>query len=514
MHFVEKTIGSISILFLDSRQFKQRDKVGAFVIHGEIHQNVRQYINGRWETSATTGVSANPSDTSEVVAEYARADRRQAEAAIRAATEAFPHWSHSTPQRRADVLDRIGAELIARKDELGLLLAREEGKTLPEAVAETARAGQVFKFFAGEALRGGGAENVASVRAGVQVDVTREPLGVVGLITPWNAPFVIPAWKIAPALAHGNSVVFKPAELVPACGGALAEIISRAGLPAGAFNLVMGSGREVGQALVDSALVDALSFTGSAANGERVLQAAATRRAKVQLETGGKNALVVLADADLDRAVDCAVQGAYFSTGQRCTASSRLIVEAAVHDAFVAKLRQRLKTLKIGHALERGIDIGPVANEERLAMNLAWVDIAREEGAEHVWGGEALERSTPGHYMSPALFLAKPSHRIAREEIFGPLACVLRADDYDQALALCNDTPFGLCAGICTNSLKHAMHFRRHAVVGMTMVNLPTAGVDFHVPFGGRKGSGYGPREQGRHAAEFYTTVKTGYMLA
>ncbi|MGJ7562345.1 aldehyde dehydrogenase family protein [Variovorax sp. GB1R11] len=488
------------------------------MIHGEIHQNVRQYINGRWETSATTGVSANPSDTSEVVAEYARADRRQAELAVRAATEAFPHWSHSTPQRRADVLDRIGAELLARKDDLGLLLAREEGKTLPEAVAEVARAGQVFKFFAGEAIRasagGGGGEHVASVRAGVQVDVTREPVGVVGLITPWNSPFVIPAWKIAPALAHGNSVVFKPAELVPACGWALAEIISRAALPAGAFNLVMGSGREVGQALVDSPLVDALSFTGSAANGERVLQAAATRRAKVQLETGGKNALMVLADADLDRAVDCAVQGAYFSAGQRCTASSRLIVEAPVHDAFVARLRQRLKALNIGHALERGVDIGPVADEECLAQNLAWVGIARDEGAEHVWGGEALQRATPGHYMSPALFLAKPSHRIAREEIFGPLACVLRADDYDHALALCNDTPFGLCAGICTNSLKHAMHFRRHAVVGMTMVNLPTAGVDFHVPFGGRKGSGYGPREQGRHASEFYTTVKTGYMLA
>ncbi|MDR6519388.1 MULTISPECIES: aldehyde dehydrogenase family protein [Variovorax] len=484
------------------------------MIHGELHQNVRQYINGRWETSATTGVSANPSDTSEVVAEYARADRRQAEAAIRAATEAFPHWSHSTPQRRADVLDRIGTELLARKDDLGMLLAREEGKTLTEAVAEVARAGQIFKFFAGEALRGGGGENVASVRAGVQVDVTREPVGVVGLITPWNSPFVVPAWKIAPALAHGNSVVFKPAELVSGCGWALAEIISRAALPAGAFNLVMGSGREAGQALVDSPLVDALSFTGSMANGERILQAAAARRAKVQLETGGKNALVVLADADLDRAVDCAVQGAYFSAGQRCTASSRLIVESAVHDAFVAKLRQRLKTLKIGHALERGVDIGPVVDEERLAQDLAWVDTAREEGAEHVWGGEALERATTGHYMSPALFLAKPSHRIAREEIFGPLACVLRADDYDEALALCNDTPFGLCAGICTNSLKHAMHFRRHAVVGMTMVNLPTAGVDFHVPFGGRKGSGYGPREQGRHAAEFYTTVKTGYMLA
>lgn len=483
------------------------------MIHGEIHQNVRQYINGRWETSATTGVSANPSDASEVVAEYARADRRQVESAIRAAADAFSHWSHSTPQRRADVLDRIGTELLARKDELGLLLAREVGKTLPEAVAEAARAGQVFKFFAGEALRGGG-ENMASLRAGVQVDVTREPVGVAGLITPWNSPLTVPATKIAPALAHGNCVVFKPAELVPACGWALAEIISRAALPAGVFNLVMGSGREAGQALVDSPLVDALSFTGSARNGERILQAAAARRAKVQLEMGGKNALVVLADADIDHAVDCAVQGAYFSNGQRCTASSRLIVEAAVHDAFVSRLRERLKALKIGHALERGVDVGPLVDEERLARSLAWVGIAREEGAEHVWGGEPLKRATAGHYMSPALFLAQPGHRIAREQIFGPLACVLRAADYDEALALCNDTPSGLSAGICTNSLKHAMHFRRHAEVGMTMVNLPTAGVDFHAPFGGRKGSGYGPREQGRHAAEFYTTVKTGYMLA
>jgi aldehyde dehydrogenase (NAD+) len=479
----------------------------------DLQQNARQYINGRWETGVTTGVSENPSDTSEVVAEYARADRSQTEFAIRAAVDALGHWGHSTPQRRADVLDQIGSEILARRDALGALLAREEGKTLPEAIGEAARAGQIFKFFAGEALRGGG-ETVASVRPGVQVDVTREPVGVVGLVTPWNFPLAIPAWKIAPALAHGNSVVFKPAELVPACGWALAEIISRAALPAGTFNLVMGSGREVGQAIVDSPQVDAISFTGSVAVGERILQAAAARRAKVQLEMGGKNPLVVLADADLERAVDCALQGAYFSTGQRCTASSRLIVEAPVHDAFVARLRQRLAALRVGHALERGIDIGPVVDRGQLERNLAYIAIANEEGAEHVWGGELLERPTTGHYMSPALFLARPGHRVAREEIFGPIACVLRADDYAHALDLANDTPFGLCAGICTSSLARATHFKRHARVGMTMVNLPTAGVDYHVPFGGRKASSYGPREQGRHAAEFYTTAKTGYVLA
>ena len=376
-----------------------------------------------------------------------------------------------------------------------------------------ARSGQIFKFFAGEALRIPG-ELLASVRQGVQVDVTREPVGVVGIIAPWNFPFAIPAWKIAPALAYGNTVVFKPAELVPACGWALAEIISRSGLPAGAFNLIMGSGREVGQTLVDHPLVNALSFTGSVATGDRILRAASQRRAKVQLEMGGKNPLIVLADADLDQAVDCALQGSYFSTGQRCTASSRLIVEAEVHDAFVARLRQRLVNLKVGHALERGTEMGPVVDDNQLEQNLGYIDIAKSEGAEHVWGGERMERPTPGHYMSPALFLAQPEHRVAREEIFGPVACVLRADDYDHALALANDTPFGLCAGICTTSLKHAMHFKRHAAVGMTMVNLPTAGVDFHVPFGGRKESSYGAREQGRYAAEFYTTVKTGYMLA
>jgi acyl-CoA reductase-like NAD-dependent aldehyde dehydrogenase len=478
-----------------------------------LQQNARQYINGRWETGVTSGLSENPSDTREVVAEYARADRSQTEAAIRAAVDAFPHWSRTTPQRRADVLDQIGSELLARREELGVLLAREEGKTLAEAIAEATRAGQIFKFFAGEALRAGG-ETMSSMRPGVQVDVTREPVGVVGLIAPWNFPLAIPAWKIAPALAYGNSVVFKPAELVPACGWALAEIISRAALPAGTFNLVMGSGREVGQAIVDSPLVDAISFTGSVETGERILRAASARHAKVQLEMGGKNPLVVLADADLELAVDCAVQGAYFSTGQRCTASSRLIVEAPVHDAFVARLRRRMAALKVGHALERGVDIGPVVDHRQLGQNMASIAAAIEEGAEHVWGGELLTRPTAGHYMSPALFLARPHQRVAREEIFGPVACVLRADDYEHALVLANDTPFGLCAGICTGSLQRAMHFKRHAKVGMTMVNLPTAGVDYHVPFGGRKASSYGPREQGRYAAEFYTTVKTGYVMA
>ncbi len=478
-----------------------------------MQETFKNYINGRWENGVTTGVSENPSDLGDAVGEYSRADASQTQSAIRAAADARGAWGQSTPQRRADALDQIGSEIIARKDELGELLAREEGKTLPEAVGETVRAGNIFKFFAGEALRIGG-EKLASVRPGVDVEVSREPVGVVGIIAPWNFPLAIPAWKIAPALAYGNSVVFKPAEIVTACAWSLAEIISRANLPAGVFNLVMGSGRQVGQALLDSTLVDAVSFTGSVGTGEQVLKATAARRAKVQLEMGGKNPLVVLNDADLELAVECAVQGSYFSTGQRCTASSRLIVEAGIHDAFVARLRDRVKALRVGHALKRDTEIGPVVSSDQLAQNLSYVEIGRTEGAEHITGGEVLERETRGHYMRPALFLAQPHHRIAREEIFGPVACVLRADDYDHALTLANDTPFGLCAGICTTSLKRATHFKRHAQVGMVMVNLPTAGVDYHVPFGGRKGSSFGPREQGRYAAEFYTAVKTAYTFS
>jgi acyl-CoA reductase-like NAD-dependent aldehyde dehydrogenase len=478
-----------------------------------MQNSFRNFINGRWETGVTMSTSENPSDLASPVGEYARADGEQTELAIRAASEAASTWAFATPQRRADVLEQIGSEILARKDELGELLAREEGKTLPEAIAEAARAGNIFRFFAGEALRTPG-EKLASVRPGVEVDITREPVGVVGIIAPWNFPFAIPAWKIAPALAHGNTVVFKPAELVPACGWALSEIISRAGLPAGAFNLVNGSGRQVGQAIVESRLVDAVSFTGSEGTGAQILKTTAERGAKVQLEMGGKNPLVVLADADMDQAVDCALQGAFFSTGQRCTASSRLIVESAIHDAFVAKLRERTRALKVGHALARGTEIGPVASRAQLEQNLGYIEIGRQEGAELVVGGEPLKGATKGHYMSPALFLGQPGHRIAREEIFGPVAVVIRADHYEHALSLANDTSYGLCAGICTTSLKHATHFKRHAQAGMVMVNLPTAGVDYHVPFGGRKGSSHGPREQGRHAAEFYTTVKTAYTHA
>ncbi len=472
------------------------------------------FIGGEWVPGIGTIPNVNPSDTNDIVGHYAQGDEAQTLTAISAAKAAFHDWASATPQLRFDVLDFVGNELLARKDEIGRTLSREEGKTVPEGIAETARAAMIFKFFAGEALRIGG-ELLPSVRPGVAVEIIREPLGVVGLIAPWNFPIAIPAWKIAPALAYGNCVVFKPAELVPASSWTIAEIISRSALPKGVFNLLMGPGSKVGHALVESPDVAAISFTGSVATGQRLVQRCAARGAKVQAEMGGKNPLVVLDDAALDVAVNAAVQGAYFSTGQRCTASSRLIVTEGIHDRFVDAVIDKLRGLKIDHALKAGTDIGPVVDDRQLAQNLKYVDIARREGGTLSFGGDVLRRESPGFYQRPALITdTAASMTINREEVFGPVASVIRAKDYDEALALANDTEFGLTAGICTTSLKHANHFKRSAQAGMVMVNLPTAGVDYHVPFGGRKASSYGPREQGSYAREFYTSLKTAYTAA
>ena len=474
----------------------------------------QNFIAGSWVEGTGVTTNINPSDLSDVIGEFTQASAAQTQEAIAAAKSASMGWGLSTPQQRADALEMIGTELLARKDEIGRILSREEGKPLGNGIAETMRAAQIFKFFAQEALRIEGT-SLASVRPGVDVTITREPMGVVGLICPWNFPIAIPAWKIAPALAFGNAVVFKPADLVPGTAWALAEIISRSGLPKGVFNLVMGRGSVVGQTLLDSRDVNALSFTGSVATGAKVGQAMAARGGKFQLEMGGKNPLVVLDDANLDAAVAGAVDGAFFQTGQRCTASSRLVVQAKIHDAFVDKVITAIKALKVDHALKDGTQIGPVVDESQMKQDEDYIRFGRAEGAELAWGGERLNRDTKGHYLSPALFVnTKNSMRINQEEIFGPVASVVKVDSYEEALAVANDTPFGLSAGVYTQSLKSANDFRRKSQAGMVMVNLPTAGVDYHVPFGGRKGSSFGPREQGRFAAEFYTTVKTAYVSA
>lgn len=475
-----------------------------------IHQNL---IAGEWVGSDAVR-NINPSNTDDVVGEYARASVEDTKVAIAAAKAAFPAWSRSGILERHAILRKTADEILARKDELGRLLSREEGKTLAEGIGETVRAGQIFDFFAGECLRLAG-EVLPSVRPNIGVEITREPVGVVGIITPWNFPIAIPAWKIAPALCYGNTVVFKPAELVPGCSWAIVDILVRAGLPKGVLNLVMGKGSVVGQTMLDSPDVHAITFTGSTGTGKRVASASVEHNRKYQLEMGGKNPFVVLDDADLTVAVEAAVNSAFFSTGQRCTASSRVIVTEGIHDRFVAAVGERLKSVVVDDALKAGTHIGPVVDESQLKQDTDYIEIGRQEGAKLAFGGELLKRDTPGFYLAPALFTeATNDMRISREEIFGPVAAVIRVKDYQEALAVANDTPFGLSSGIATTSLKHATHFKRNAEAGMVMVNLPTAGVDFHVPFGGRKGSSHGSREQGRYANEFYTTVKTAYTLA
>jgi aldehyde dehydrogenase (NAD+) len=476
----------------------------------ELHKNL---IDGEWvEGEAVPNV--NPSNTDEVVGYYARASAEDTQRAIAAAKAAFPSWSRSGLMERWSVLSRTAHEIFARKEELGRLLSREEGKTLPEGIGEATRAGQIFEFFAGEALRLTG-ESVPSVRPGVGVEMTREPMGVVGIITPWNFPIAIPAWKIAPAICYGNTIVFKPADLVPGCAWAIVDILHRNGLPRGVINLVMGKGSVVGQAMLDSPDIVAQTFTGSVSTGRRVAEASVKVMRKFQLEMGGKNPTIVLDDADMKIAVECAVNGAYFSTGQRCTASSRLIVTEGIHDRYVAALTERIRNLKVGDALGEGIEIGPVVDASQLKQDMNYIDIGKGEGAELVVGGDLLARNTLGYFLQPALFTgATNAMRISREEIFGPVAAVIKVKDYEEALAVANDTAFGLSAGIVTTSLKYATHFKRNIDAGMAMVNVPTAGVDFHVPFGGRKGSSYGPREQGSYAREFFTQVKTAYTAA
>ena len=474
----------------------------------DIHLN---YINGEWKEGYDTIENINPSDVSDVVGFYAKANSSDCEAAIHAASTAFSDWSQSALEQRKAVLDKIGAELIARSSEIGEILAREEGKTLAEGIGEVARSGQFFQYYGAEVLRLMG-ENTASVRPGVDVEVHREPLGVIGIVTPWNFPMAVASWKVAPAIAYGNCVVLKPAELVPGSAWILADIISRSGLPNGVFNLVMGSGREVGETLCTSSDIQAVTFTGSVEVGRHIARNAIENMARVQLEMGSKNALVVLNDADIDTAVQCAVSGAFFGTGQKCTASSRIIVESGIHDKFVSKMTDAMANLVVGNALTPGAHIGAVVDERQLKQNLDYIEIAKSEGAELVMGGERLSLQTEGFFMSPALFINTNNQmQINREEVFGPIACVIKVDNYEQALEVSNDSDFGLTSGIITESLKYASHFKRNSKSGCVMVNLPTAGTDYHVPFGGRKASSYGPREQGQYARDFYTIIKTNY---
>ncbi|WP_425466232.1 aldehyde dehydrogenase family protein [Ostreiculturibacter nitratireducens] len=472
------------------------------------------YIDGRWLAGGSEIDNINPSDISDLIGRYGQATGDQLDEALAAARKAQPLWWAAGVQKRHDVLMAIGNELMARAEEIGRIVSREEGKPLAEGKGEVYRAGQFFTYFAAEALRLHG-DLAESVRPGIEIDVRREPVGVVAIVSPWNFPVATPAWKIAPALAFGNAVVWKPANLTPASAVALTEIIAKQDIPAGVFNLVTGPGRAVGQRLVESAGVDAISFTGSVPVGRGIAAAAVANMTKVQMEMGSKNPMLVMDDADLELAVAHATNAAFGGTGQKCTAASRLIVHEKIHDAFVEKLVAAAKALKVGHALEDGTQIGPVVSDTQLSQNLDYVQAGKAEGAELLCGGERLNRSTEGYFMSPAVFVGtRNDMRINREEMFAPITCVIKAGSYAEALSIANDSEFGLTAGIMTRSLSRASHFRANMRAGCVMVNLPTAGTDYHVPFGGRGASSFGPREQGRYAAEFYTTVKTAYVAA
>jgi len=471
------------------------------------------YINGERVKADVPHESLNPSDTREVVATFPDGGQAEVDAAVDAARTAFPGWSNASPEVRADVLDKVGELILARRNDLGKLLSREEGKTLPEGIGEVIRAGRIFKYFAGEAVRRHG-QNLDSVRPGVEVATFREAVGVFGMITPWNFPIAIPAWKTAPALAFGNTVVLKPAGPTPATAAALADIIFEAGAPKGVFNMVIGRGR-VGDAIAKHPGIDGVSFTGSQGVGSQVAMAAVARQARVQLEMGGKNPLVVMDDAEFDRAVQCALDGAFFATGQRCTASSRIIVQDGIYQKFVDALTQKTLALTVGDALDPNSRMGPAVSDTQLEQNLSYVDIAVKEGGRLTGGGQRLTLDKPGYYMSPAVIAdTQPNARINNEEVFGPVASIVRVKTYEEALAAANAGEFGLSAGICTSSLKYARHFQRQVRAGMVMVNLPTAGVDYHVPFGGTRKSSYGAREQGFAAIEFYTQTKTAYSWA
>ncbi|MEO0636131.1 MAG: aldehyde dehydrogenase family protein [Pseudomonadota bacterium] len=472
----------------------------------------RNLVAGDWQDGDGTVANVNPSDVSDILGHHAHATAAQLDLAVEGAVAAQRVWWAAGIQKRHDVLMAIGTEMMARAEEIGRIISREEGKPLAEGKGEVYRAGQFFTYFAAETLRQIG-DQAESVRPGIEIDVRREPVGVVGIISPWNFPVATPSWKIAPALAFGNAVIWKPANLTPASAAAVAEIINRQDVPKGLISVLAGPGAVIGQRMVEHPGIKAISFTGSVPVGRGIAAAAVSNMTKVQMEMGSKNPMIIMDDADMDLAVAHSANAAFGATGQKCTAASRLIVHERVHDEFVERLAAAASAFKVGHALDEGTQIGPAVSADQLNGNLDYVDIGKAEGAELICGGTRVSARTEGHYMAPTVFAGTTNDmRVNREEMFAPITCVIRAGGYDEALAIANDSEFGLTAGIMTQSLARATHFRANAQAGTLMVNLPTAGTDYHVPFGGRGASSFGPREQGQYAVEFYTTVKTTYL--
>jgi alpha-ketoglutaric semialdehyde dehydrogenase len=474
------------------------------------------YIGGEWKParSGETFESRSPSDTSDLIGVFPASQPEDVDAAITAAAEAAQGWRNTSAITRANLLHKAAEILGGRVNDVGRELAREEGKTLKEGIGETGRAVQILRYYAGEVQQPDG-EHYPSANPKTLLYSVREPIGVVGIITPWNFPIAIPAWKIAPAIAFGNSVVFKPASYTPLLAVRLIEALAEAGLPPGVVNLVTGSASKVGDPLVNDPRVNAISFTGSEEVGRGIAKIAAGRGAKIQLEMGGKNPAIVLADADLDHALNHVVSGAMWSTGQKCTATSRAIVDASIADSFTSRLAERIGGLAVGDPLADSTQVGPLISEEAVERVLDEVKSAEQDGARLLAGGERLisDNRERGYFMAPALFSnVEPDSRLGQEELFGPVLGVITAESLDQAIEVANSVKYGLSASIFTRDLGKALTFAHGIQAGIVHINSETPGAEPQVPFGGYKSSSSYSREQGKSAREFYTQVKTVYI--
>jgi alpha-ketoglutaric semialdehyde dehydrogenase len=478
------------------------------------------YINGEWITEGRgTFENRNPANTDEVVGLFVKGTAADIDAAAAAAEAAFPAWSTMAGPARGNLLHKVADILDRNFESIAADMTREEGKTLPEAKGEVRRSINIFRYFAGEGSRLGGTI-VPSERDRVHMFAFRKPIGVVGLVTPWNFPSAIPAWKIAPALICGNTLVVKPASVSPLSAWRIIEACHEAGIPKGVINFVCGSGGELGAALVNAKPLKAISFTGSCEIGNWIHAEASKRRLRIQLEMGGKNPTIVLNDADFASAVENTVNAAMFSTGQKCTATSRVIVEEGIYDKFVAAVVERTKKLKVGDGIKAGVDIGPAVDKGQLETNLKYIEIAKKEGLEPLCGGKQLTGTGPngedlskGYFFEPTVFAdVTEAHTIAQEEIFGPVLAIMKAKDFEDCMRIANNVPFGLSASVQTTNLSRVYEFIYRMEAGLLTVNLPSAGVEYQLPFGGTKDSSFGPKEQGPAAMEFYSDYKTVYL--
>lgn len=477
-------------------------------------QTFGNYINGEWVTAGDTFEDRNPANTDEVVGLFIKGTAADMDRAAEAAAEAFPKWSAMPAPNRANILFKAAELLDSRFEAIAAEMTREEGKTLPEAKGETRRAINILKYFAGEGARMGG-HVVPSERDRVHMFAIRKPIGVVGLITPWNFPIAIPCWKLAPALIAGNTVVLKPASVSPLSAWRLVEALHDAGIPKGVVNFVAGSGSTLGAALINAKPVKAISFTGSDKIGKWIHAEASKRMLRIQLEMGGKNPTIVLKDCDFNAAVENVVNAAFFSTGQKCTATSRAIVEDEIYDKFVAALVERTKKLKVGNGMEAGIDIGPAVDEAALQSILDYIEVGKKEAGAPLIGGNRLTGGAydKGYFVEPTIFAnVTEEMRIAKEEIFGPVLVVMRASSFEDAMRIANGSQYGLSASVQTSNISRVFDFVYGMEAGLLTINLPSAGVEYQLPFGGTKDSSFGPKEQGPAAFDFYSDYKTIYL--